>query len=186
MCRLSSPSPIQSTWLTQGPGLTWPAEAKAEERHGAVEEQRESCVVSHMTPPYTPGAEGGGVWTDATHARAETTYTLRHFEGNKTDTAVRNTFSRTDLKLTCVLQGCACTNTVPMSALNKCSLSQGSISSTYHPVSNYCDLGLSIQTHRDTCACSTFLADPLRLACFKAHLSGVIKAQALFESDMWS
>lgn len=67
------------------------------------EQQQELCLVSHMTPPRTPGAEGGrGVWTDATHAIAETTYTLRHFEGNKVDTAVRNTFLSTGLKLTCV------------------------------------------------------------------------------------
>lgn len=103
VCCLSSSSPIQSTWLTQAPGLTCPAAAKAEERHGVVEEQQKLCLVSHMTPPHTPGAEGGrGVWTDATHAGAETTYTLRHFEGNKVDTAVRNTFLSTGLNLTCV------------------------------------------------------------------------------------
>lgn len=129
-------------------------------------------------------SRGRGVWTDATHAGAETTYTLRHFEGNKADTAVRNIFSSAGLKLTCVHAHPCSTHTVPMSALNKCSQSQRSISSSYHPVSDYCDLTLSIQTHRDTCACSTFLADPLRLVCLKAHLSGVIKAQALFESDM--
>lgn len=118
--RLSSPSPIQSTWLTQGPGLTCPAAAKAEERHGVVEEQREPCLVSHDTSTHSR-SRGRGVWTDATHAGAETTYTLRHFEGNKADTAVRNTFLSAGLKLTCVHAHPCCTHTVPMSALNKCS-----------------------------------------------------------------
>lgn len=151
-----------------------------------VEEQQEPCLISYDTSTHTHTLQeqGGGRGTDATHAGAETTYTLRHFEWNKADAAVRNTFLSTGLKLTCVHAHPCSTHTVPMSALNKCSSSQRSISSTYHPVSNYCDLGLSIQTHRDTCACSTFLADPLRLACLKAHLSGMIKAQALFESDM--